>query len=104
MVMTSVAGRDAAALMSGLVLDARLAACVQILAVESHYRWAGAVQKSDEFVLMMKAKRADYAALEALVRAHHSYAVPEIIALDITAGFAPYLAWVAAETTRSAAS
>jgi periplasmic divalent cation tolerance protein len=97
-VLTSVGNRDEAERLTALVLEARLAACVQIMGVESHYRWEGALRRDDECVLIMKAQKADYAALETFISRNHRYDVPEIICLDVSGGFAPYLAWVAQAT------
>jgi periplasmic divalent cation tolerance protein len=95
-VMTSVDQRDVADRLIDAVLDARLAACVQIMPIESHYIWRGERQCGAEYLVIMKIKRAHYQALEALVRDHHSYETPEIICLDIERGYPPYLAWMEA--------
>lgn len=77
----------------------RLAACVNRLAgVESTYRWNGEVQVDEEVLLVIKTSRARYAALEDRLVALHPYEVPEVIAIPIGEGYAPYLAWIARET------
>jgi periplasmic divalent cation tolerance protein len=77
----------------------RLAACVNVLGpVRSIYRWQGEVCRDDEHVLMIKCTRARYAALEARVKALHTYDVPEVIALPIEMGSAAYLAWIESMT------
>ena len=81
------------------LVDERLAACVNRLSgVESMYRWNGAVQVDEEVLLMIKTTRARYAALEERIVALHPYEVPEVIAVRIGEGYAPYLAWIAKET------
>lgn len=76
-----------------------LAACVNRLApVMSVYRWQGAVERAVETPLLIKTTRARYTEVEQSIRALHPYEVPEIIALGIEAGFAPYLRWIAEET------
>lgn len=81
------------------VVEARLAACVNILPrVQSVYRWQGAVESAVEVPLLIKTTAAAYPALEAAIRERHPYDVPEIIALPITAGLPAYLNWLAAET------
>jgi periplasmic divalent cation tolerance protein len=50
--------------------------------------------------VLLKARGADVGALETRVRALHPYDVPEVLALPVTAGSAPYLAWLAESTTR----
>jgi periplasmic divalent cation tolerance protein len=80
------------------LVEERLAACVNRLpGVESTYRWNGAVSVDEEVLLVIKTSRARYAALEARLVALHPYEVPELIAVPIGAGHAPYLAWIARE-------
>ncbi|BDB25750.1 divalent-cation tolerance protein CutA [Cupriavidus sp. P-10] len=102
-VITNTPDAETAARLSRAVLEARAAACVNRLApVESQYWWQGALEQAQEWPLLIKTTRARYAALEAVIRQHHPYDVPEIIALPVTAGFAPYLAWVGSETDAGA--
>lgn len=79
-------------------LGARLAACVQVLPMMSHYRWQGQIEHTSESLLLFKAKLQDYQALEALIRHHHDYEVPEIVQLPVTAGLPAYLNWIREET------
>jgi periplasmic divalent cation tolerance protein len=79
-------------------LGARLAACVQALPMQSHYRWKGKIEQAAETLLLFKAKSQDYQSLEALIRAHHDYETPEILQLPVTAGLPAYLSWLRAET------
>ena len=75
--------------------------CVNVVGpIRSIYRWQGAVEDADEHLLIIKARAADLAALEARVRALHSYDVPEVLALPVTAGSEDYLAWLAGATDR----
>jgi periplasmic divalent cation tolerance protein len=78
------------------VVDARLAACVNILpgALESIYRWRGKVETARERLLLIKTSRKRLAKLQATVERLHSYDVPEFIALPIAAGSPAYLAWL----------
>ncbi len=78
------------------VVDARLAACVNILpgALESIYRWKGKVESARERLLLIKTSRKRLAKLQATVERLHSYDVPEFIALPIDAGSPAYLAWL----------
>ena len=88
------AGRIAAAL-----VDERLAACVNILgAINSVYRWRGALQRDTEVALIAKTRASLFDAVAARVRALHSHEVPCIVAWPIEAGDAAYLAWIEAET------
>ena len=79
-------------------LGARLAACVQVLPMMSHYSWQGQIEHASETLLLFKAKSQDYQALETLIRQHHDYEVPEILQLPVTAGLPAYLKWIREET------
>lgn len=99
LVLTNLPDRPAAEALAGALIEARLAACVNILApCRSVYRWQGAVETADEVPLLIKTSATRYAALEAAIRAQHPYELPEVIAIPITQGLPSYLAWVAAET------
>jgi periplasmic divalent cation tolerance protein len=77
------------------LVERRLAACVNVLApCRSVYEWQGKVCEDSEVPLLIKTTAASYAAVEALIRALHPYDLPEIVALDVTAGLPAYLAWV----------
>jgi periplasmic divalent cation tolerance protein len=99
LVMTSLPDAESAARVSRAVLESRLAACVNRLApCESEYWWQGEIESAREWPLVIKSTQDRYAALEAAIRLAHPYEVPEIVAVPLAAGFAPYLAWVAQET------
>jgi periplasmic divalent cation tolerance protein len=78
------------------VVDARLAACVNILpgAVQSIYRWKGKVESARERLLLIKTSRKRLAKLRAAVERLHSYDVPEFIAIPIVVGSPTYLSWI----------
>jgi len=77
-------------------VEARLAACVNVLAAPVHsvYRWKGKVEQAREVLLLMKTSRTKLNALRAAVERLHSYDVPEFIALPISAGSPAYLRWL----------
>lgn len=92
--MTAANGEEAARL-ADMLVGANLAACVQILPeIESVYRWEGKIERQSEVLLLAKTKKWKFDELEREVRALHSYDTPEIIAVPVTAGSAPYLAWL----------
>jgi periplasmic divalent cation tolerance protein len=81
------------------LVNRRLAGCVQIVGpIQSVYRWKGAVERAEEWLLLIKTAAERYAAVEAAIREIHSYEQPEIIATPITAGSAGYLAWLREQT------
>ena len=98
--VTTVANADEARALAQAALKARLAACVQIFPIVSHYEWKGELREDAEFALHMKIRTSDYAELAALVRATHSYATPEILRFEIKEGDWAYLDWVLATTRR----
>jgi periplasmic divalent cation tolerance protein len=100
-VMTTMpADGDPAGLARALV-DARLAACVNILApMASVYRWEGRIEEEREQQLIIKTSRTRLAALWDQLRELHPYDVPEFIVLPIVDGNDAYLRWVG-ESTRT---
>ena len=98
-VYVTVGSTPEAKAMARTLVQERLLACANIIpAIHSIYWWQGNMEESDEAVLVGKTTQARYPALEARVRQLHSYETPCIAALPITAGFAPFLQWVAQET------
>lgn len=90
---------EAARRMARHLVDRRVAACVNIIpGVESVYRWQGAVESASEWLLMIKTRRDQFDALAAALREVHHYEVPELIAVDITAGLPAYLDWIDRES------
>ena len=98
LVLTTLATRDEALALGRAMVEARLAACAQVQAIASVYRWQGAVQQDDEWRLLLKCPAARYPALEAALRAAHPYELPAIVAVPVVAADAAFAAWVAAET------
>jgi len=77
------------------LVEERLIACVNLLPqVESIYRWQGAVETSSEVLALMKTTASMYPKLETRWRELHPYEVPELIAVNISAGWPAYLDWV----------
>lgn len=78
-----------------VLIEGRVAACVNTLSgVRSLYVWRGELDTTDEQLLIIKTKVAAYSALEELIRQHHPYELPEVIAVPIVRGFAAYLDWI----------
>ena len=76
------------------LLTQRLAACVQMQNIQSHYIWQGKIENSTEILLFIKTIEAKYDAVENCILQNHPYNVPQITAMPIVAGFEPYLAWI----------
>jgi periplasmic divalent cation tolerance protein len=99
-VLTTCGTRDKANAIAGALVERRLAACVNMLPIDSVYTWRDRIERASEILLLIKIKRADYAKVEEAIRALHDYETPEIIALPIKQGFAGYLDWIEAVTRR----
>lgn len=94
-VFMTAANREEAGRLAEMLVEKRLAACVQILPeIESVYRWQGKVERQREVLLIAKTTRSNFEELEKEVRARHSYETPEIVALPLSAGSGPYLEWL----------
>ncbi len=99
LVFTNLPDAASAEALANALIDRQLAACVNMLApCTSVYRWQGATETATEVPLLIKTTPARYAALEAAIRAHHPYELPEIVAVPVTQGLPGYLDWVAAGT------
>jgi periplasmic divalent cation tolerance protein len=92
--MTALPSRDAAAAIAGLLIEEKLAACVQLLPIESFYRWDGKIQNEAEVLLLIKTRTALFDTAIARIKAAHPYVVPEIVGLPFAAGFAGYFDWI----------
>ncbi len=94
-IFVAVGNSNDAAVLAKSLVEKRLAACVNLLpGVASWYWWEGKVTEDQEVLLMMKTSRDKFAALEKEVLRLHSYAVPEVIALQIVEGSKNYLNWI----------
>lgn len=95
-VSTTDSADEAERLARGLV-EARLAACVQIVGpVRSVFSWDGAVSVETEYQLVVKTARVPE--VTAWIVGNHSYDVPEVIALPVVGGHETYLTWVVDES------
>lgn len=102
LVLTNCPDETSANAIALAVVEAGLAACVNILPrVQSIYRWQGSVESATEIPLLIKTTAANYAALETAISERHPYEIPEIIALPVERGLPAYLNWVQAETVKS---
>ncbi len=98
-VFISCASKKEADKIADVLLAERLAACMNTVEkVHSMFHWQGKIDSADEVLLVAKTKAALLPELTSLVQQHHSYDVPEIIALPIIGGSDEYLNWIDAET------
>jgi periplasmic divalent cation tolerance protein len=86
-----------------VILERRLAACVNILpGMISHYWWQGAIERGEEVVMIIKTRAALAEAVRAIVKEMHSYTTPAILVLPIEGGEPAYLQWLMQETEAGA--
>mgnify|MGYP006287955211 CR=1 FL=1 len=105
LVLTNLPDANSARALAHLLVESRLAACVNLLpAVQSIYHWQGAVEQASETTLLIKTTRRHYAQLQQAIVSNHPYEVPEVIALPVSDGHLPYLRWVATETSPDSAA
>ena len=98
-VTTTLPTIDAARLLGQQLIDERLAACVQIQeGVQSIYRWDGKVCNDTEVLLTAKTTITRWDDIEAFIKTHHPYQLPEIIAFKPAEYSQAYGCWVSEET------
>lgn len=93
-ISVSCANWEQARTIARRVVEERLAACVQMLPIESIYRWQGDVTSEQEILLLMKTRAALFERVSQAVRTMHSYDVPEITLTPIAEGAPSYLGWI----------
>ena len=104
-VITTTEKREDAERIARKLVEARLAACVQVLGpIRSTYRWKGAIETAEEWQCVAKSRADLFDRIDAAIRAVHPYDVPEILAVPIAAGSRAYLEWLDGETEGAAPS
>ncbi len=94
-VLTTTPNMEEAETLARKIVQAKLAACVQILPqMKSFYFWKGAIQKDAEHLLFIKTLAGKFAELEKFIRENHSYETPEIVALSAEMVSENYLDWI----------
>ena len=93
-VLTTAGSEDEAKAIASALVEAKLAACVNLFPITSVYTWEGQVRREAEWQLVIKTRLDCFDQLAAKVQALHSYDVPELIALPIERGSEAYLGWM----------
>ena len=93
-VYTTVTKAEDAQMLARGAVERRLAACVQIEAIQSVYRWKGEVQSESEQRILFKTTKALYQQLESMIAELHPYELPAIFATPVIAASTAYAAWV----------
>jgi periplasmic divalent cation tolerance protein len=101
MVLTSVGSLEKAEQLAGILVERRLAACVNIVGpVRSIYRWKNAIEREQEYLLLIKTTAERAAELAAAFAEIHPYELPERVEVSIDGGSDNYLEWLSAQVTR----
>jgi periplasmic divalent cation tolerance protein len=99
LVMTNMPSREAAEQLAQQLIELRLAACINILApCTSIYHWAGKIESTTEFPMLIKTSDVRAQEVQQMIRAQHPYELPEIICVAVEDGFKDYLKWVEDQT------
>lgn len=105
LVLTTTGSREEAQRIGRVLVERRLAACVNIVpGIESIYRWQEKVEQSDECLLIIKTSGAAFDQLRAAIKELHSYELPECVCMEIEDGSAEYLKWLAESVAPSGSS
>ena len=95
LLLTTAGSESEAKKIAEMLVERRLAACVNIAPrIFSIYRWQGKMESAEEFLLLIKTGKEREAAVEAAIRELHSYELPECISISIEGGSAEYLKWI----------
>ena len=101
-VVTTAERKEDAERIARALVEARLAACVQVLGpITSTYRWKGAIETAQEWQCVAKTRGDLFPEIDEAIRGVHPYDVPEILAVPITAGSLAYLEWMEGELKAS---
>jgi len=103
-VVTAVEKKKDAEKIANILVEKRLAACVQIVGpIKSTYWWKGKIEKAEEWLCVIKSKKGRYEELEKSIKENHPYEVPEIFAMPVVEGSKDYLEWLDKELKNEAA-
>jgi periplasmic divalent cation tolerance protein len=86
--------RPEAERIAGLLVGQGLAACVQLMPIDSVYMWQGKIETSGEILMLIKTRSDHVKQAMVAIKAAHSYETPEIVSVPIESGLPKYLAWI----------
>jgi periplasmic divalent cation tolerance protein len=98
-VKTSVSSLEEAEKLAEMLIEKKLAACVQYFPIKSIYRWKDNIEKSEEYVLIIKTSSSRRALLVKTLQKEHSYELPEIVVLEKDFVTEEYSFWVEVQTS-----
>jgi periplasmic divalent cation tolerance protein len=94
LVLTTTANAEEARRLAAEAVERKLAACVNVAAVGSTYRWRGRVENAEECLLLIKTTQKRFDATRELIRERSTYEMPEVLAIPVADGSADYLRWL----------
>ena len=93
-ILSTAPTRTEAEAIARALVEEGLAACVQMRAIDSVYRWEGSVEQAAEVALQIKTRAARANEVSARIATLHSYDVPEIVVIPVVGGSPAYLGWI----------
>ena len=93
-VLTTTGTREEAGKIARALVERRLAACVNVVKIESVYRWKEAIESTEEWLLLIKTTAEAFSQVQAAIQELHTYDLPECVVLPIENGSEEYLAWI----------
>ncbi len=101
-VLITTPGKDVAEKLARILVEKRLAACVNVVdGLKSIYWWKGKIEEDNEALMIVKTRLDLFNELVSEVKKHHPYTVPEVIALPIISGNKDYIEWLEEETKKN---
>ena len=94
MIITTFPNKEAAKQTAKRLVENRLAACVQIVPIESVYLWQDEICDENEVMLLIKSQTRLFDKIAGAIKGNHTFEVPEIIQIPITDGLPEYLKWI----------
>jgi periplasmic divalent cation tolerance protein len=96
-ITTTYPDKDSAKTAAKILVEQKLAACVQLLPIDSIYSWQGKICEESEVMLLIKTRTALFNEVAEAIKSNHSYQVPEIVQIPIIGGSSEYLGWIGDE-------
>lgn len=93
-VLTTSGTKEEAEDIAWALVERKLAACVNIVALTSVFRWKNEIESNPEYLLIVKTTAAAFERVRDAIKELNSYELPECIQLSIEAGSEAYLKWI----------